>query len=239
MTTFTTPGPITATVQVAGARVHLNATDRADTVVTVAPVDPTSRTDLKVAEKTKVAFTAGRLSVKTTASGAKQGSVDITIDLPADSALVAYLANSSIHAAGPLGDCELHTATSRITLARVAALQADLGAGALIVDRIDGEARINGGKVAVRIGHAAADLEFSCAGGRLDIDRADASVTAQAGDAPIRIGRLTNGHAKLWNGAGNIELGIDPASSADIRTDSKKGSVTNSAAASSVATKSS
>jgi hypothetical protein len=39
MPTFTTPGPITATVQVAGAQVRVSASDRTDTVVLVEPID--------------------------------------------------------------------------------------------------------------------------------------------------------------------------------------------------------
>ena len=78
MPTFATPGPIAATVQVAGARVRVTATDRTDTVVLVEPIDAASRSDVKVAGKTKVEFADGQLSVKTTAAGSKNGSVAIT-----------------------------------------------------------------------------------------------------------------------------------------------------------------
>jgi hypothetical protein len=99
MPAFTTPEPITATVQVAGARVRITASDRTDTTVLVQPINETSRSDVRVAEKTKVDFAGGRLSVKTTAPGDKNGSVAITIDMPAESSLVAYLAHSSVQAA--------------------------------------------------------------------------------------------------------------------------------------------
>ena len=68
MPTFTTPGPIAATVQAAGAQVRVTASDRTDTVVLVEPIDPASQSHLKVAAKTKVDFADGRLSVKTTVS---------------------------------------------------------------------------------------------------------------------------------------------------------------------------
>src|ERR1700754_4660591 len=117
-TTYATPGPIAATVEVAGARVRVTATDRTDTVVLVEPIDPASRKDVNVAEKTKVDFVAGQLSVKTTASGDKNGSVAITIDLPAGSDLAAYLAHSDVHADGSLGRGELHMASGRVELDR-------------------------------------------------------------------------------------------------------------------------
>ncbi|SDD59228.1 DUF4097 family beta strand repeat-containing protein [Glycomyces harbinensis] len=249
MTTFATPGPIAATVQVAGARVRVNATDRDDTVVTVEPVDPASRFDVKVAEKTKVAFAGGRLSVKTTASGRKGASVAITIDLPAHSSLVAYLGHSTVDAEGSFGECELHTASSTVTLEEVAALQANFGSGELAVGRVAGRTSIDGGRVAVRIGEAggpvrlansggrvwigraAADLDLTSGHGAFDVDRADAGVSVQTGDGAIRVGRITRGRAKLWNGSGDIEIGIGEGSGAQVHAESKKGSVRNDIAA--------
>src|SRR5215469_2609468 len=124
--TFTTPGPIEATVEVAGAQVRVGASGRTDTVVLVEPINKASRSDVKVAEKTKVDFSGGRLTVKTTVSGSKNGSVAITIDLPVGSSLVASVAHSSVLADGQFGDCELHMASGSVQLARVEALQADI-----------------------------------------------------------------------------------------------------------------
>jgi len=39
MPTFATPGPIAATVEVAGAQVRVSASDRTDTVVLVEPIN--------------------------------------------------------------------------------------------------------------------------------------------------------------------------------------------------------
>lgn len=248
MTAFATPNPIAATVQVAGARVQVNASDRQDTVVRVEPIDPANRTDVKVADKTKVQFIDERLTVKTTASGSKQGSVAITIDLPAGSSLVAYLGHSTVRADGSFGECELHTASSTVELDRVETLQANLGVGELAVGRVAGTTRIDGGKVAVRIaeaegavklstsggptwiGRAAADLDLTGGNGGFDIDRADGDVTAKTGNGAIRIGRLTQGRATLWNHSGSIEVGIGEGTAAKVHADSKKGTVRNAVA---------
>ena len=119
MPAFATPGPIAATVVVGGAQVRVTASDRTDTVVLVEPIDQASQSDVKVASKTKVNFAGGQLSVKTTVSGDKNGSVAITIDLPAGSSLVAYLAHSDVHADGSFGECELHMASGRVQIDRI------------------------------------------------------------------------------------------------------------------------
>ena len=246
MPAFATPGPIAATVVVAGAQVLVTASDRTDTVVLVEPIDKASKKDVKVASKTKVDFAGGQLSVKTTVSGDENGSVVITIDLPAGSSLVAYLAHSSVHADGSLGECELHMASGRVQLDRINALQANIAAGEVTIGHIAERANIDGAAFAMRIsevkdtvklsssggqtwiGHASADLDLSSGSGGFDIDRADGSVTAKTGDGAIRIGRLTRGQAELLNGSGNIEVGISEGTAARVDANSERGSVRNS-----------
>jgi len=247
MPTFATPGPVAATVQVAGAQVRVTASERTDTVVLVEPIGGARRSD-KVAARTKVDFAAGQLSVKTTVPGDKDGSVAITIDLPAGSSLLAYVAHSGVQVDGPLGECELHTASGRVQLDRVDALHANMSAGEVAVGHVAGPAEIEGAAIDVRIGevdgparisgsrgqawieHASADLDLSSASGAFDIGRADAGVTATTASGAIRIGRLTRGHAKLMNGSGDIEVGISEGTAAHIDVDSERGSVRNSMA---------
>ncbi|TYB37847.1 DUF4097 family beta strand repeat protein [Micromonospora sp. AP08] len=243
MPTFATPGPIAATVEVAGAQVRITATDRTDTVVLVEPIDPASRKDVKVAEKTTVEFADGRLSVKTTVSGDKDGSVAITIDLPTGSSLATYLAHSEVHADGAFGGCELHLASGRVQVDRVDALRANIASGEVAIGHVAGRADIDGGAFGMRvgevegavalsnsggqtwIGHAFGDLELSSAGCGFDIDRADGSVTATTASGAIRIGRMTHGQAKLMNGSGNIEVGISESAAAHIDVVSERASV--------------
>ena len=246
MPTFVTPGPIAATVEVAGAQVRVTASDRTDTVVLVEPIDKASRSDVKVADKTKVDFADGQLSVKTTVSGDKNGSIVITIDLPVGSSLAAYLAHSSVHVDGPVGQCELHLASGQVQLDLIDALQANIASGEVAIGHIGGRADIDGGAFALRIGevkgtvglsssggqawigHASADLDLSSGSGEFDIDRADGSITATTASGAIRIGRLTRGQAKLTNGSGNIEIGISEGTTADIDAHSERGAVRNS-----------
>ena len=245
MPTFATPAPIAATVQVAGAQVRVTASDRTDTVVLVEPINEASRSDVKVANKTKVDFAGDRLSVKTTTPGDKNGSVAITIDLPAGSSLAADLAHSSVQVDGPVGQCELHLASGQVQLDRIDALQASIASGEVVIGHIAGRANIDGGAFAMRIGevkgaaglsssggqawigHASADLDLSSGSGDFDIDRADGSITATTASGAIRIGRMTHGQAKLMNGSGNIEVGISEGTAASIDVSSERGAVHN------------
>ena len=244
MPTFATPGPIAATVEVAGAQVRVVASDRTDTVVLVEPLD-TARRSVKVAENTTVDFAGGQLSVKTKTPGDKNGSVAITIDLPTGSSLVAHLAYSGVNAEGSLGASELHMASGQVRLDRTDTLRANIASGEVAIGHIAGPADIDGAAFAMRIGeakgrvgfsssggrtwigHAAADLDLSSARCDFDIDRADGSVTAETASGAIRIGRMTGGRARLRNGSGNIEVGISEGTAASVDVDSERGAVHN------------
>ena len=230
----------------AGARVRVTASARVDTVVMVEPLDGTNKSDVKVAEGTKVDFVNGELSVRTTRSGAKSGSVAITVQLPAGSGLALSTAWSDVHTDGPLGDCELDVASGRIRLDHVAGLRGRLSGGEVTVGHVAGAANINGGAAGIRlgevdgtvrysgatgrvwIGHARSDVDLSGASGSFDIDRADGSVTAEAANCPIRVGRLTRGRAELRNAAGGIDVGIGEGAAARVDAKSTKGEVRDS-----------
>ncbi|WIX98975.1 hypothetical protein QRX60_33640 [Amycolatopsis mongoliensis] len=246
MTVFTTPEPITATLTTAGAHVRIAASERPDTVVRVEPVNSASKSDVKVAEQTEVAFAGGELTIKTTKPGAKNGSVAITVELPAGSEVVLATAWTEVHADGRLGACELDVASGRVRLGHVAALRGRLSAGEVAVGHVTGTAELDGGSAGVRIGevegslryagstgkvwfgHARSDVEFAGSGGSFALDRADGSVFAEAAHCPIRIGRMTSRRADLTNAAGGIEVGVGEGSTASVDADSTKGAVRNS-----------
>lgn len=242
MTTFPTPGPIAATLELAGARVRVTASDRTDTVVTVQPIDD-SRKAVKVAERTTVDFSAGRLSVKTKTAGERNGSVAITIELPTGSDLALYLAHSTVQVDGELGGCELHLASGQVQLGSVAALTADLASGDVTIDRVAGGATINGATFGMRIGEAVGTVVMRNSGGSLhigtaaggvdlagarvdvQIERADGDATVDTSGGAIRIGRMSRGRARLRNASGDIRIGIAEGVPASVDATSDRGAV--------------
>ncbi|MEV7549488.1 hypothetical protein AB0N89_07680 [Amycolatopsis sp. NPDC089917] len=248
MSVFTTLSPITATLTTAGARVRVTASDRSDTVVSVEPIDATSKSDVKVAGNTKVGFAGGELTIETKKAGGKSGSVAITIAVPTGSKLVLNTAWSDVLAEGRFGDCELEVGSGKIQVDRVAAVRGNLAAGEVAIGHVAGTVTVEGSTAGLRIGevegtvkyvgatgkvwigHARSGVDFSGSGGSFDIDRADGDVIAKAANCPIRVGRLSHGAAELVNASGGIEVGID-GDTASVDAVSTKGSVRNSFAA--------
>ncbi|MFK0246563.1 DUF4097 family beta strand repeat-containing protein [Amycolatopsis azurea] len=245
MSVFTTPSPITATLTTAGARVRVTASDREDTVVLVEPIDAANKSDVKVAEKTKVDFDSGELSIETRKAGGKSCSVTITIEVPTGSKLVLNTAWSDVLAEGQFGDCELEVSSGRIQVDRVATVRGNLAAGEVAVGHVAGTVNVEGSTAGLRvgeaegtfkyvgaggkvwIGHARSSVDFSGSSGSFDVDRADGDVVAKAANCPIRVGRLSHGAAELVNASGGIEVGVD-GDAASVDAKSTKGSVRNS-----------
>ena len=69
----------------------------------------------------RIEGTGRELTVKTTVSGDENGSVAITVELPAGSRLVLSTARTNVRAEGPLGDCRLDVASGRVQLDHIAA----------------------------------------------------------------------------------------------------------------------
>src|SRR4051794_16380014 len=88
MSTFETPEPITVTIDLGVGDIRLIASDRRDTTVNVSPKNGFRAADMKVAERTRVEYSNGKLLVQ----GPKQRfhlfrseAIDVTIELPAGS----------------------------------------------------------------------------------------------------------------------------------------------------------
>src|SRR3954454_23899349 len=87
ISTFDTPDPITARIDIGLGDLRITAGDRGSTVVDVRPSDPSNDEDVKAAELTRVEYASGHLLVK--APKLRQwrlrnggASIDVTLELP-------------------------------------------------------------------------------------------------------------------------------------------------------------
>jgi len=250
MPTFNTPEPISATIDLAAADVRIIATDRQDTVVEVRPSNSAHEPDVKVAEQTKVDYTAAGLLIK----GPKQrsmglrkiGSVDVTVELPAGSQLEADAGVGALRLTGQLGKCRVKTGAGDIELDRVGPLDLHTGAGAGTVEHVAGHAEITAGSGRLRVsqidgsaviknsngetwvGDITGDLRVNAGNGAISVGHAGADVTASSANGEIRVDDLTRGSASLKTGFGEIHFGIHAGTAAKLDAYTRFGTVRNS-----------
>ena len=250
MPTFNTPEPISATIDLAAADVRVIAGDRQDTVVEVRPSNSSHEPDVKVAEQTKVGYTAAGLQIK----GPKQrsmglrriGSVDVTVELPAGSQIEADSGIGALRFTGELGKCRVKMGAGDVELEQVGPLDLQTGAGAITVQHVAGRAEITNGSGRLRVsqidgsaviknsngetwvGDIAGDLRVNAGNGAIFVGHAGADVSASSANGEIRVDDLTRGSASLKTGFGEVHFGIHAGTAAKIDAYTRFGAVRNS-----------
>jgi DUF4097 and DUF4098 domain-containing protein YvlB len=250
MPTFSTPTPVSATIEIAMGDVRITATDRDDTVVDVRPSDESREADVRAAEQIRVDLVDGRLRVvgprrRLVGPTKKTGSVDIVIALPTGSHVDADTAMGSIDGTGRLGECKIATSMGDIRLQDTAALEVstgigtidlravggDLGcttgSGAVRVGEVDGRAYVKNSNGDTWVGDVRSDLRIKAANGGISVERARDSVVAATANGSVRVGCLERGTVELKTAAGQIDVGILAGTAARLTLHTSFGVVRN------------
>ena len=250
MSTFDTPEPISATIDLSVGDLRITAGDRGTTVVEVHPSDPSNDEDVKAAELTRVEYANNELLVKApklrswlSRSG---GSIDVTIELPAGSHVHGTLGMGDFSCEGRLGDCRIKTGLGRIRLDRADTLNLKSGAGDISVERATGHAEVTAGTGDIRlrelgataviknsngdtwVGTAGGDLRLNAANGNIAVDLAHASVGAKSANGDVRLREVVRGSVVLETKIGDLEVGVREGSAAWLDVNARFGHLHNS-----------
>ncbi|MGW1377831.1 DUF4097 family beta strand repeat-containing protein [Streptomyces sp. NPDC002446] len=240
MPIFDTPEPLSATLEFDIASVRIIASKRTDTVVEVVPTDPAEEVDVRAAEQTKITCSGGKLLVKGPRKRSvfgKSGSLDVTVELPADSDVLGNAPMGDFVCEGRLGECRLKTSLGSLQVEQAAAANLKTGHGTISVERVTGDAELVGagridvgeigGTASVKnsngdtvLGEITGDLTANASNGGIFVDVAHASVDAKTANGSVKIGDVTRGQITLQSAAGDLEVGIRESTAAwlDVRT---------------------
>ena len=239
---FDTPSPIAVTLDLYVADVRLAATDRADTIVEVRPSDPGKAADVKAAENTRVEYddatrTLSVLSKKplnrfVNFSSKRPESIDLLIQLPADSAVRGEADLGDFQSEGALGAVTLKTDLGAVHLAETGPLNLRAGVGAITVEGVTGPAEVHCGSGDIRIGAVDGTAEVSTGNGKVrvaavtgtatvkasngsvSVDRALSDITAASANGEVRIGEVVRGTVFATSKNGSGEVGVREGSAA-------------------------
>ena len=249
MPTFPTPAPIDLAIELPVGAIEVFASDRVDTVVTVAPTNPDKAVDRRGADETSVEFDGQRLTVKgprprLSFIGPTE-SVDVTVELPTGSRLTGELAAGSVRTVGRLGATRIKASSGGADIDTTGDLWLRAGHGNATVTRADGSVEITAdhgqiriGAVAgdailkashgsITIGESGGDLEAKLSYGDLEITRALASVAAKTAYGSIRLSEISSGSIAVETAFGPVTIGIRPGVPAWLDLASKDGRVRN------------
>lgn len=250
MPTFDTPQPVSATLTVASGDIRVFASERTDTVVTVAPANASDDRDVRDAEQTEVEYESGRLVVRGPRQSGfaifgRSGTVDVTVELPAGSAVDATLGAGAVRCTGTLGDTRLKSGAGDLWVENAATLRLNTGLGTVSAEHVAGDAdvttasgRLNlrsvGGRAVLKngngdtwVGAARGDLRVNTANGNVVAGHTSAPVTVSTANGDIRLGEVVHGEATLKSAAGRIEVGIRRGTAARLDLHTGYGRVVN------------
>ncbi|SHN47232.1 DUF4097 family beta strand repeat-containing protein [Cryptosporangium aurantiacum] len=208
MTTFATPAPIAAELNVPAGRVQFVAADRTDTTVEVRPADASKNRDVKAAERTTVDYADGVLRIQapagTNALLGATGSVEVTVQLPAGSRVRTHSAATEFRAIGRLGEVSVEGAYQAITIDEATSVQLTAIDGSVEIGRLNGPAQISTQRGDIRVVEAAGPgtVELTTQSGNIQISAA-AGVSASL-DAGTGYGRVSN--ALKNDGVAGLEI---------------------------------
>ncbi|WP_328551449.1 MULTISPECIES: DUF4097 family beta strand repeat-containing protein [unclassified Streptomyces] len=252
MPTFDTPEPISATARVDAGSIQFTAVDRLDTVVEVRPRDPKRDQDVRAADQTEVTYTSGALTVRTPRPNlfGRNGTVDVTVELPTGSRLDVTGSWAQVLGEGRLGEVRVKTSSGDVRFDTTGPLKLTASHGSITVDRVEGAAEITTSSGSLRlglvdgpavlknshgtttVGAATGELRVNGANGDIEIRRAEASVVAKTANGTLRVGEVVRGTVQLETSYGAIEVGVREGTAAWLDVSSGSGQVRNTLTAS-------
>ncbi|MBR7839046.1 DUF4097 family beta strand repeat protein [Actinospica durhamensis] len=255
LSTFTTPAPISVTLDLYVANVRFTASDRADTTVDVRPSDPDKPADVKAAENTRVEYDEATRTLSIVSrkprtrfvnfSSKRPESIDVVLELPTDSDVRGEADLGDFEAVGALGTVVLKTDLGAVQLAETGPLNLRSGVGRISVEAVSGTAQVHGASSDIRIGSVDGAAEVSSSNGKvsvgvvtgpanlkvangsLSVDRALSDITATSSNGAVRIGEVVRGKVSASSKNGSVEVGVREGSAAWLELSTGVGRVYN------------
>lgn len=229
MPTYATPQPITVIVEIAAGAVRLVAADRADTVVEVRPRDDSRSQDVHAAERVRVDFTNGTLTVSSRRgfSFPRRGAVVVDVALPAGSRLNGSVVSAQLTANGSYTDCTLASASGGLIVDSVSGkLKADTSSGDVTVGTVT-TASVSTASGSASFGHVLGDVKFRAASGSLSVGDLLGSVDAQTASGDVAVAAAVAGDITVQTSSGEVNVGIAEGTAAKLDLRTHSGAVRN------------
>ncbi|MFJ9518877.1 DUF4097 family beta strand repeat-containing protein [Kitasatospora sp. NPDC101801] len=218
MQKFDTPAPIALALDVPAGRVRLIAADRLDSTVEVRPADASKGRDVKAAEQVTVEYGDGVLRIGAAPAGHRilgnSGAVEVTVQLPSGSRVVATTAAAGFRSVGRLGEVTFEGAQGPVDLDETAGARLTVLAGDVSIGRLGGPAEISTQQGSIRIAEAA--------GGTVVLTTRSGDITVGAAPHVSAALDAGTGHGRIHNALRNA----DGTAALTIRATTDHGDIT-------------
>jgi DUF4097 and DUF4098 domain-containing protein YvlB len=225
---FSATGPIEADISLSAGNVTLMAAEAETVTVSLLPQHGAGGRAERLIADTEVSFEGGTLTVHVPRRVQLRGdaALDLTIELPAGSAVTARTASADLKATGELGALDVHTASGDVTADRV------LGNASLVTASGDGRLQDAAGDVSVStasgdalVARVGGDFTAKTASGDVRIGQAGRSAEVKTASGDVRIDAITAGRADVTSMSGDVAIAVPPGTGVFLDLSSISGRV--------------
>jgi DUF4097 and DUF4098 domain-containing protein YvlB len=243
--TFQTPGPVRLDVRLGSGEIRLEASDTAETTVTLEPLRDSEASSTAI-EEARVEQRGDEILVDVRGPRRFLRGADVLVEIrcPEESSVRSKTGSADIEAHGRFGsvevetgsgdvqfsevsgDAEINAASGDVQISRVGGRgRINTASGDVQLASVAGEAKINSASGDVQIREARNALEVNTASGDVLVREASSSVSANSASGDQTIGSVTEGKVDVKTASGDIKVGIREGSTLWIDARSRSGEV--------------
>jgi hypothetical protein len=193
--TFNSPAPIEVSFDLQAARLELVASDRADTVVTVAPRNPNRQGDLNAVQLTTAELVDGKLTIFSPRTAWRiigpSDSIVVTVELPHDSTVGGKLAFGNVRGTGRFADTRIKSSYGDLAFDALGAAEIRTSSGDINVGTASGDVDLHTSNGNIRADIINGSATLTTSNGSIQVDFIDGSATAKTANGEIAIGEVT------------------------------------------------
>jgi DUF4097 and DUF4098 domain-containing protein YvlB len=243
--TFQTPKPVRLDVRLGSGEIRLEASDTAETTVTLEPLRDSEASSAAIAEA-RVEQRGDEILVDVRGPRRLLRGADVLVEIrcPEESSVRAKTGSADTEGHGRFGSVEVQTGSGDVQFSEVAGdAEINAASGDVQISRVGGrgrintasgdvqlasvagEAKINSASGDVQIREARNALEVDTASGDVLVREASSSVSANSASGDQTIGSVTEGKVDVKTASGDIKVGIREGSTLWVDARSRSGEV--------------
>jgi hypothetical protein len=134
----------------------------------------------------------------------------VLVSTPVGAAARVAVASADMDLRGPLGRCELTSASGDVAVDRCAELQVRTASGDVRIGTVTGRTTVGTASGDLRIGSAEGGLEVRTASGDVEADTLAGRVSLSTASGDVRLGAVGAGQVQLKTVSGDAEIGVVP-----------------------------
>ena len=234
MTEFTTPEPITLSVELAAGTVDVSTSAAGTSTVELEPARPGDPEALALIERARVTLDGSTLVVHVPAGGLRGllrrvPEIVARIQVPAGTALQAATKSADVTASVTLRQLRLSTASGDATIGHVTGdASVDTASGDVRIDLVDGnvrtksasggisvdgcrgDARCQSSSGDVRLGDVGRELDAKTSSGDVTADAVGGAASVRTASGDVRLGGVGAGRSEISAVSGDVSVAVAP-----------------------------